>query len=440
MPLITAYPQPVALPRSDSCQVRLDGVAVEVLRVPIHGGQAADLVIAAATGAVAVTVDCTGDTARATVRPSRLGIRAELAPGRIACTVLAPAHVVIQRPGQPQLFLLLAAEPAPPAADAIRFGPGIHEVGELEVPAGRELWLDGGAVLRGAVRARGPGCRVRGPGIIDGSLYDPKTARRRTLVLDRCHGGLVEGVTIINPSSWSCVLGACDGARVAGLRVFGDVVCSDGVDLVGCRDTVVEDCLLAVNDDCVAIKSFDVREHKASVRPESDADWARDCANLEIRRCVMLNGPAGNGVEIGGETACASIRGIRWRDIDLLCVHGHGAAFSIRVCDRATVSDILYEDIRVEHHWDRLMSLRVTRNSYTYDAERGQLRNVVFRRIRVARESCNAGHTIAIIGGHDPRHTVEGVHFEDFVLDGVHVLKPEQMDLFTRDASGITFA
>jgi hypothetical protein len=86
------------------------------------------------------------------------------------------------------------------------------------------------------------------------------------------------------------------------------------------------------------------------------------------------------------------------------------------------------------------MSLRVTRNSYTYDAERGQLRDVVFRRIRVAREPCNAGHSIAIIGGHDPQHTVEGVRFEDFVLDGVHVLRPEQMDLFTRDASGITFA
>ena len=440
MPLIKTYPQPTLLPRSATTSVRLDGVAVDVLRVPIHGGKAAEVVIAAADGAVAVEVEGVGDTARATVRPLRLGIRAEVSPGRIACTVIAPTHVVIERPGQPQLFLLLAPEPAPPSANAIRFAPGVHEVGELELPAGRQLWLEGGAVLRGAVRARGPGCSVRGPGIIDGSPFAPPNGRRRTLVLDRCHGGLVEGVTIINPSSWSCVLGACDGARVAGLRVFGDVVCSDGIDLVGCRDTQVEDCLLAVNDDCVAVKSLDVQGHNASVRPESDAPWARDCGNLEIRRCVMLNGPAGNGMEIGGETRCDAVRGIRWYDIDLLCVHGCGAAFSIHVADRATVSDVVWENIRVEHHWDRLMDLRVIRNSYSRDTERGQVRNVAFRHIRVAREACNYGHTVAVIGGYDPRHTVEGVCIEDFVLDGVHVLRPEQMDLFTRDASGITFA
>ena len=440
MALHRTYQHPAELPRSDVHRVSLDGVPCDVLRVPILGGRQADVVIAAAAGPVAVDIACSG-AGRATVYPQRLGLVAEHGPGRLTFLVQAPAHVVIERPGQPQLFLLLAPEPTPPPPGAIRFAAGrIHEVGELELPAGGHLWLEGGAVLRGAVRARGPGCTVRGHGIIDGSAFNPKTSRRRTLVLDRCHGGLVEGVTIINPSSWSCVLGACDGARVAGLRVFGDVGCSDGVDLVGCRDTVVEDCLLAVNDDCVAVKSMSVIGHPASVNPESDVSWARDISNLDIRRCVMLNGPGGNGMEIGGETRCDSIRGVRWRDIDLLCLHGHGAAFSINVADHATVSDVSWENIRLEHHWYRLVNLRVIRNRYSLDTERGQVRDVSFRHIQVARNPCDYGDTIAVIGGYDPQHTVSGVHFEDFSLDGVPVLKPEQMNLFTRDASGITFA
>ena len=154
------------------------------------------------------------------------------------------------------MFLLLAPPLSPPPAGAMVFAAGrVHDIGVLKLAPGAQLWLEGGAVLRGAIRAQGAGSSVRGHGIIDGSAFNRSDAYCRTLVLDRCDHGLVEGVTIINPSSWSCVLGACDNARVAGLRVFGDVMCSDGVDLVGCRNIVVEDCLLATNDDCVAIKS-----------------------------------------------------------------------------------------------------------------------------------------------------------------------------------------
>ena len=442
---LQVYHHPADLPRSMDHQVRINGETCDVLRVAIHGGELADVVIAGLIGTAEVEITCKGSTAKTVVRPLQLGLQSDLADGCIRLQVKAPIHAVIDRPGAVPIFLLFAPPPEPPPADAIHLAAGVvHNLGTFNIPTGKTLWLEGGAVLRGAVRAHGPDIAIRGHGIIDGSPYSARNGRRSSLVLDRCPGAVVEGVTIINSSFWCCVLGACDGARVRGLRVFGDSVNTDGVDLVGCRDVVVEDCLLCVNDDCVVVKSGDFRGHPAyhgSIEPESEASWARDVSKLLVQRCVLLNGPAGNALEIGGETCCDSIRDITWRDLDILCVHGHGAPFGILVNDHATVSAIRYEDIRVEHHWDRLIDMRIVFNKvYSRGRERGQIRNVSFNRIKVAKLPCNYGHTVAVIGGYDAHHTVEGVRFTDFILDDVHVREAGQMQLFTRDASGITFA
>ena len=438
--MITPYLHPKELDRSDCYKVSINGVNCDILRVPFHEGEQADVVICACDGPVDIVVQYFVDCEQIKVQPSHLGLTAECTSDGFHLQIPKPRHLIITLPGQPQLFLLLAEELAAPAADAIRFATGqVHEVGELELEAGQEIWIEGGAVVRGAIRARGPGCKIRGHGILDGSCFDPKTARRRTLILDECHGGIVEGICIINPSSWSCVLGACDDALVRDLRVFGDVICSDGIDLVGCRNTIVENCMLATNDDCVAIKSLDIRGHAASTQIETDHSWARDIKNIEIRDCVLLNGPGGNGIEIGGETTCESIDDVRWHDIDILCAHGQGAPISIRVCDRARVSNIHYKNIRIEQHWDLLLRLRVLRDSYATDKERGHLSNVTLCNIDVAQEACNIGNTVALIGGHDDEHRVNGVHFDNFILAGNHITNPHQMQLFTRAADNITF-
>ena len=440
--MIKPYQYPTELDRSTDYTVSINGMPCEVLRVPFHGGKQADVVICACEGALDIAIECTPECEQLTVQPKQLGLKTERTSEGFRLPLSAPRHLVLSAPDRPHLFLLLSAEPDAPSADAIRFEAGkIHEVDELELTAGQEIWIEGGAVVRGAIRARGPGCKVRGHGLLDGSCFDPKTERRRTLILDGCHGGVVEGICIINPSSWSCVLGACDQALVRDLRVFGDVICSDGVDLVGCCDTVVEECMMAVNDDCVAIKSLDIRNgHPGSTRKETDRSWARDIYNIEVRNCLFMQGPLGNGViEIGGETTCDHIENVSYHDIDILCVHGHGTPFSIRLCDRAHVKNILYQDIRVEHHWDLLLRIRVMRDNYTTDKERGQISDVTFRRITVDQEPCNWGHTVAIIGGFDEEHRVQQVHFEDFVLGGKLVTNEHHLPLFTRAADHITF-
>lgn len=42
----------------------------------------------------------------------------------------------------------------------------------------------------------------------------------------------------------------------------------------------------------------------------------------------------------------------------------------------AVVRDITYENIRIQHYYDKLINFRVMRSMYNKDKERGQIRNI----------------------------------------------------------------
>ena len=229
------------------------------------------------------------------------------------------------------------------------------------------------------------------------------------------------------------VIGACQDVSVSNVREIGRVISSDGIDVVGSQHVLIENCCLRNNDDCIVIKS-------CPGDSPVGVDWRGDVAQVLVRGCLLWNAEAGNALEVGHELQTQSIRDIRFEDIDILCVHGHGAAFSIHNGDRALVEDITFEDIRVEHHFEKLIDFRVIKSRFNHDEERGQVRNIRLRNIAVVESPFNPGYTVSLIGGYDSRHTVEGVHFENFVLGGRKMTSADDLLLFTRHCADITFA
>ena len=59
-----------------------------------------------------------------------------------------------------------------PGADVIRIGPGYHDIPVTELSDGQTLYLEAGAVLRGAVIAKGEDITICGKGIITGEGYE----------------------------------------------------------------------------------------------------------------------------------------------------------------------------------------------------------------------------------------------------------------------------
>jgi polygalacturonase len=231
------------------------------------------------------------------------------------------------------------------------------------------------------------------------------------------------------------VLGACQDVVVRNLRELGAVGGTDGVDIVGSKRIRVENCFCRNGDDCIVVKSLDLRPHGR----DATVDYSGDVEDIEVSGCAMMAYVGGQAMEIGHELRTASVRNIRFRDCDVLAVHGHGGVFGIHNADRATVSDVLYENIRVEHHYEKLVDFRIVKSRWSKDEQRGQIRNVTLRNIGVALSVFNPGYTCSVIGGRDARHTIQHVRFEDFRLDGKPVTSPDEMDLYCKQASDITF-
>lgn len=425
------------MPRSRFYRLRAAGQPVPVLHTAV-----ADFALFECDGPVEIGVETALPALPSppAVRPLARGIVPQVDGGRFGFVLPGPLNLMIDLPGQ--VPLLLYANPPDRAVptdgpQVRRFRAGqVYEVGELTLAAGEEVYIEGGAVVRGNVFASDAhGMRLRGRGILDGGYYTRGVDDRRTVVVDGARDALLEDLLLIEPSTWMTVLGACDGVRVRNWKEIGEVVGSDGLDIVGSRNVEIDGCCLKNNDDCIAVKSVDVRRG----RPEVRHDWARDVAHVRVRGCTFMNDRAGNVLEIGHELRTDRVHDIVFEDCDCLHCHGNGAVFSIHAGDRATVENVRFERIRVEHYWAHLIDLRVMRSRFNLDEERGRIRDVRFRDIAVHQSPYNPGYSTSLIGGWDADHLVENVCFERFSLGGRPVLDADALDLHTRHARGITF-
>jgi hypothetical protein len=433
---VITYLYPSDSPTSQTCQVRAAGRDVFVYHT-----SAGDFAAFAFEGAIEMEIATPAPVKDVRVTPARLQIAPEIDGNKIRFQLGHPAHLLIEIDGLEQLFLyadLPDTNPPPPEAPGVHYyrAGQVYDAGEIRLRDRETLYIEGGAVVRGCIRATSAeGVRIAGYGILDGGIYKLGDRRRRSILLEGCRNSRVEDIIIIEPSAWMVVLGACDHVTVRNIKELGEPGGSDGIDIVGSRHIRVENCMCRSGDDCVAIKSLDLRPHDR----DATMDYAMDVQDIEITGCVFLSNRGGQAMEIGHELRTALVSDIRFRDIDVLGVHQFGAPFGIHNADRATVSNVTYENIRVEHHYDKLVDFRIIKSRWSQDIERGQIRDVTLRNIDVVVSIYNPGYTCSLIGGYDAQHTIEHVRFENFRIAGKPATSPDDLDLYCKHAEGIVF-
>ncbi len=435
--MLLPYSHPTDFPRSKEYQLEINGIPVDVLRCDL----ASFAVCAIINDKVCVKLkSLNGAFTTASVHPLRLGVPVRIInETTLEFTLTRATSVVVHLQGLPDLYLFLHAERdiEPNKPDVLRIPSGtIMEVPTLDLDGYSGLHIEAGAVLRTRMLVKNkPELRISGHGIFDGSLYTrAKDGYIPSIVLDRCPGTVIQDITMVNPAGWMILLGASDNSIVRNVHQLGKVVSSDGIDILGSSNVLVEDCFLSNNDDCVVVKAFEVSKNNLDA---THVDGRRNVSNILIRRCVLANGPAGNAMEVGHELTVDSVRNIRFEDIDVLSVHGSGAVFAIHNGDHATVEDVVFEDIRIEHCYDKLIDIRVMKSMFNTDKERGHIRNVALRNVNWISQRCNFGYTISIIGGWDAEHTIENVTLKNFCIDGKPIQSIDDLEIFTRHASGI---
>jgi hypothetical protein len=406
------------LPDSEEFRLMLNGQPVRAIGLSFGGAFA----LLVRRGPASIEIAAAFDAQRVVVRPLRHGLEAARIGDRRFRIDLPdlPLHLSIEFDGHLRRCLLLAVEtplelPAP-AGDVRVFAPGtVHDVGELQLQSGQTLVIPRGAVVRGRIVAQGAeNIRIMGDGIIDGSCYDPAGEHRpRLMLLEGCRNVLVQGVTMVNGPSWNLVPTGCDGVTVDKVKIFNGNNSGDGIDLVGCRNVTVRDCFVRTKDDCIAIKAAG----------RSPVGW-QNVEQVHVSGCTFWNAEWGNAIEIGYETRCDVMRDIVFRDIDVIrCEregYTSGGVLTIHNGDRAVIENVLYEDIRIEDAREKLVDFKITLDRYSRDEQRGQIRNITLRNVRVV----DGAFPPSIIQGYSADHIIDTIRFEnvrdrDRTIDGI---------------------
>ena len=433
-------------------------------------------------GPVEVRVNLPREPEEIVIRPLSAGITAVPDGAGFRFILPQPMNLSVEIDGNLEDPLLVFANPelsAPDRSDPkVRFFEAgrIHDAGEILLGDGETLYLEGGAVVRGVVRARNASnVSICGAGILDSSTRTRKTNK---LVLRECRDAVIENIILLDPLGWTMHLSACERVRVSNARVIGWRANSDGLDIEYSKNIRVDGCFWRTADDCIAIKAIyppGVKNvpFEEMINPETLAGHpdqripGDSMGDIEIRNCVLWNERGGQGFEIGFELRIDNIRDIVFRDSDI--IHVNGGAFSIHNGDRAVIENFLVENVRIENP-DRFIDFHVGLSIYSddcpppyrrsnpqrvpppdgfrperannpwqwyvpaeadtekHEANRGLIRNVTLRNIQMHKPP----KTGSILYGYSEKRGISDVLIEGLTIAGKPALDAGAIDLYQR--------
>lgn len=239
------------------------------------------------------------------------------------------------------------------------FGPGVHKPKDLpnnqiRIPSNTIVYLAPGAVVKAKLLVdKAENVRIIGRGILDHPMRGIEVTDSKNV--------LIEGVTVVNPDHYTVFGGGTNGLTIRNLKAFSCKGWSDGIDLMCCRDVLIDNVFLRNSDDCIAIYN-----HRWN--------WRGGSSNIIVQNSVLWADVA-HPINMGGHGDSDSLTGevledVTVRNVDIL-EHDeddslYQGSMNIDCGDKNIVRNVLFEDIRVESIQDgRLFCLKVLYNPNT---------------------------------------------------------------------------
>jgi len=321
------------------------------------------------------------------------------------------------------------------------FGPGIHKIGEngrgeLSVESGETVYIAGGAIVYGSIRAADPSYKVmsditiRGRGILSGDMREthPYTHPDRDnakgmIFLGLVNDATIEGIILHNTVKWNVHFHYCNRIETRNLKILSWTINSDGINPSVSSDILIDDCFIRNHDDCVSIK---LSWFQGAIQPPG-------AKNITIRNSVFWT-DQGRAILIGPELASTmdkKVENIAVKNMDILYTENYSSAntdwakgvLAINAGDDVTVRNVLYEDIRVDELGKATNLVTINMVKTPYSASEGKrVENIRFNRVAL-----NSKPTIDnFIHGYSTDRIISGVYFTDLIIEGDYVSNPEE--------------
>jgi hypothetical protein len=467
---LRVYPATDAFPRSADFDVRVrtsggDWKDVPAYGVPVSTGIDVEAnVRALAKGAAAAQLnraltsmasfDCAGQVEvlvtwkhgapkNVRVRPSALGIVPAVSGSTIHLFLDRPRKLSIEVDGDIfhnlQLFAdsMETSRPSPGDPNVLYYGPGIHDVGTVEVASGTTVYLAGGAVVvggfhvshahdvriagRGILTQRPPALPIASSGATTQSgvtaqsgvsapapAHTGGSRRHDAILIEFSTGVQVEGITEV-PSSYTVLIGQSENITIKDLKSFSAGGNNDGIDVFTSKHVVIDDVFMRNSDDCIALYG-----HR----------WAYygDLTDVGVTNSTLWADVA-HPILVGthGDTEHPAVLShLQFRNIDILDQRepqvDYQGCMSLNAGDSNLIRDVLFEDIRVDDfRMGQLVNIRVMFNrKYNTSPGRG-VEDVIFRNVSYTGRHAD----LSVIAGYDDERAVKRITFENLRINGI---------------------
>lgn len=310
--------------------------------------------------------------------------------------------------------------------------------GDLVVPAGKKVYIEGGAYFRGRIIAgatsatgtAASGITVDGRGVVDATW---QATPGNPVKVYKCSNTVVSNIIALSCNKWAFRVfgcGATGPVAVNNVRVLSwadpakaGTPTPDGIDIIASSDVTLDGVFVRSRDDAIAVKN-----NKSSM----DGNWSGNVAGILVRNFTVWNGNAGNGLEIGYETGPSpnTIRTVTWSNGDIIhkttdpndpTVAADYSRGAIAVHNQGTAGDIAtirYEDIRIEDVIGDAGATTGGKDGLFYinaNTSAALTDDIYLKNISVIYSQ--AGLTTQVRGG-DSTHRVTNVTFENLVING----------------------
>ncbi|MBR4941144.1 MAG: hypothetical protein IKZ19_04000, partial [Clostridia bacterium] len=316
---------------------------------------------------VTVELEAAKDFEKIAIRPLSKNIKPSLSGRKIIFTLPAAGHYTVELDGSHNALHIFANPYTDFGVDknadnVIYYGPGVYDIGNMELEEGQILYVDGGAVLYGSVTAiHKENVGIVGYGVIDGSkeirdndtlllvysidedLRDESILRRRLketnclngcVRLYSCKNSSINGVITRDSSTFAVIIADCENIDCEWVKTIGMWrYNSDGIDTFNSRYIRIAYCFLRDFDDCVVLKGI--------------GGWDKENQHhITVTGCTIWC-DWGRGLELGAETCADEYHDILWLDCDL--IHGCHIHIDLQNLDRARIHHMLVKNIRCEY-------------------------------------------------------------------------------------------
>lgn len=375
------------------------------------------------------------------VAPLSSGVKPERKSSVVRMTLTRPERFSLQFDDDRLHNLHIIAGALPPARpkgdDVIYFGPGFHTppagTDYFPVKSGQRVYLEGGAVLKGAFDLDGvTDVKISGRGL----LWDPG----RPIDLQKAGGIEVSDLIIVNSDRK-------DAARVMNIRNSHDVSVhdvtgftsgkwSDGINISTSQRVKVRDGYLRVSDDAVvvyAVADCPICRQKAAQTGVPDPNPPGDTFDIDVRN-MRLWVDVAHALYVGhfGDNADPrTIRGITFDNIDVANLDEDDpdweGVMAIYSGDSTLIRDVTFSNVRVDRIEEGKLINIVAGDNPRYNKAPGRgIDGVTLRNITFTGEGLPGP---SIIKGLSPQTAVKNLTIENLGIAGRPVRKPEDGDI-----------